>query len=245
MRIVVFTLPKTRKVLICLATILTIIFLVSLLVRAVYTKSTAVTFSGLALTGKTFIIDPGHGGYDPGVWRNDIEEKAVTLEIALVLRDVLQSAGARVVMTRESDRDLLVLPTAGPKKKQDMKNRLIIITNTKPDYVISIHANAISSSRWRGAQVFFQSENEESKTLARTVQQEMTRILANTDRQTKPGNYFILNETDAPAILVETGFISNPQEARLLADPAYQCSVAWAIYLGIIKHVETGGTPSS
>jgi N-acetylmuramoyl-L-alanine amidase len=194
------------------------------------------TVAGLPLAGKTFAIDPGHGGYDPGVIKDNIDEKKVVLEISLALRDYLQSAGARVVMTREIDKDLLVLPTAGPKKRQDMKNRLFIIRQAEPDMLISVHANAISSSRWRGAQVFYCADSDDSRVLAEIMQQELTRVLANTDRQAKTGNYLLLHEMDVPTVIVEVGFISNPEERRLLETRSYQSKVAWSIYLGIMRY---------
>jgi N-acetylmuramoyl-L-alanine amidase len=250
MRITVFALPKTRRKLIfgVIAILLALLIFPVLRASLKYLEATQheepVT-GGLPLMGKTFVIDPGHGGYDPGVWCNDVEEKIVVLGISLALRDYLQSSGARVVMTRESDRDLLVLPTAGPKKKQDMKNRLNIIKDANPDLLISVHANSISSSIWHGAQVFYNPDCDASKMLAELIQQELARVLDNTDRMAKPGNYLILNEVDMPAIIVETGFISNPREAALLTDPEYQSKVAWSIYLGIIRQLDVQVQPSS
>ncbi|MBS4030539.1 MAG: N-acetylmuramoyl-L-alanine amidase [Clostridiales bacterium] len=205
-------------------------------------NSRAVTSTGLPLSGITVVIDPGHGGYDPGVTRDNIEEKNVVLGISYALRDYLQTGGARVVMTRESDRDLLVLPTAGPKKKQDMKHRLFIIHSASPDLVVSIHANAISAPRWRGAQVFYNADCETGKRLAELIQTELANVLKNTDRQAKPGNYLILNEAGVPAVLVESGFLSNPAERELLSDEEYQSQLAWAVYLGITRFLNT---PSS
>ena len=238
MRIALFLTPKVgRRVRILL--ILGLVLVVILFLRFFLVPNRSVAMSGLPLSGKTIVLDPGHGGYDPGVYRNQVEEKIIVLGISVALRDYLQSSGVQVVMTRETDRDLLVVPTAGPKKKQDMKNRLNIIKNAQPDLVISIHANAISASRWRGAQVFYREDHEHSKKLALLVQQELARVLANTDRQATTGDYLILNESEVPAVLVETGFISNPEEARLLGDSQYQSKVAWAIYVAIGKYLAT------
>lgn len=220
--------------------------LLCLAVLAVFCRAavqSVASLKGLPLTGKVVVIDPGHGGYDPGVIRDEIEEKKVVLEIALKLRAYLQGAGARVVMTRETDRDLLVLPTAGPKKQQDMQNRLKVLKEAAPDFVISVHANAISSPRWSGAQVFYKEDCEESKRLASAIQNEMKRVLKNTERVEKPGNYLILNESVAPAVLVETGFLSNRQEALLLVDEEYQVRVAWSVYLGILSYLDAKDNP--
>ncbi len=209
--------------------------------REITTVARPVSRPGLPLSGKTIVIDPGHGGYDPGVVAHGVIEKDVVLAISLKLRGYLQGAGARVVMTRETDRDLLVLPAAGPKKRQDMRNRIIIINAAAPDLVVSVHANAISSTRWRGAQAFYRIDDGEARVLAEIIQEELARVLKNTDRQAKPGNFFVLNESSATGVLVETGFISNPDEARLLNDGRYQDRVAWAIYLGLLRYL--GRTP--
>ncbi|MCR3921159.1 MAG: N-acetylmuramoyl-L-alanine amidase [Firmicutes bacterium] len=206
------------------------------LTRLALPVSSTATLGGLPLAGKTIVLDPGHGGYDPGVMNNNVEEKNIVLEISLHLRDYLQAGGARVVMTRETDKDLLVVPTSGPKKREDMKNRMLLVESTNPELFVSLHANAIGSAQWHGAQVFHKSEHEPSKIVAEIVQQELIRILANTDRVIKPGNYYVLNEANRTAILVECGFISNPSEARLLSDSTYQAKVAWAIYVGILKY---------
>lgn len=236
MRVMVLLSPRAGKKARILLCLIIVTLLAAPLARALLLRTNPTVVPGLPLAGKTFVIDPGHGGYDPGVIRNNVEEKIVALSISLFLRDYLQSAGARVVMTRETDRDLLVIPTAGPKKKQDMKNRLKIIREANPHMLISVHANSISSQRWQGAQVFFKPDCENSKLLAGVIQQELIRFLANTDRVIKPGNYLVLIDVDMPAVLVETGFISNPVEARQLVDPEYQSKVAWAVYLGITRY---------
>ena len=234
MRLIVMLSPIVGKRVRLLFALLVLLALMLPVVR--FGRWSNSTVAGLPLAEKTFVIDPGHGGYDPGVIRNSVEEKNVVLDISLALRDYLQSAGARVVMTREIDKDLLVLPTAGPKKKQDMKNRLFIIRQAEPDMLISVHANAIGSYRWRGAQVFYSADSADSKVLAEMMQQELTRVLANTDRQAKTGDYLLLHEIDVPTVIVEVGFISNPEERRLLETQNYQSKVAWSIYLGIMRY---------
>ena len=191
----------------------------------------------LPLAGRVVALDPGHGGYDPGGEKEEVLEKDVTLEISLWLRDMLVEAGARVVMTREKDQDLLLEPV-GPKKRQDLENRLKLITEAQVDVLISVHANSISSPRWYGAQTFYREECEESRLLARLIQEEITRVLKNTERKASigKGNYFLLENSPVPAAIVEAGFLSNPRERRLLTEPTYQKKMAWCIYLGIIRY---------
>lgn len=190
----------------------------------------------LPLTDCIIGVDPGHGGYDPGAGRGDIFEKDVVLQVGLYLRNFLHQAGAQVVMTRDEDSDLLELPT-GPKKQADMANRLTVLEEAETELVVSIHANYILSPRWRGAQTFYRGDCEKSRHLSRVIQEELIRVLQNTGRQAAAGDFFILNETSATASLIEVGFLSNPEEAVLLKSPDYQKKLAWAIYLGIVRHL--------
>ncbi len=191
----------------------------------------------LPLAGRIIALDPGHGGYDPGGEREGVLEKDVVLEISLWLRDMLTEAGAQVLLTREQDEDLLEMP-AGPKKQQDLDNRLKIIEEGKADLLISIHANSIASPRWYGAQAFYNADCEESRRLAALIQEEIIRVLKNTERKisTGKGNYYLLEKSPVTAAIVEVGFLSNPRERQLLTEPAYQKKMAWSIYLGIIRY---------
>lgn len=190
----------------------------------------------LPLSGLTMGLDPGHGGYDPGSMHGEAIEKDIVLEISLYLRDYLQQGGASVIMTRETDMDLLELPVAGPKKRQDLHNRLAVLESSQVDLLVSVHANSFSTSYWRGAQTFYQDGKENGRRLAVCMQDELARVLRNTDRVAKSGNFFLLRELDVPGAIVEVGFLSNPEEARLLLNPNYQKKIAWAIYTGIIKY---------
>ncbi len=191
----------------------------------------------LPLAGRVIALDPGHGGYDPGSKMEGVLEKDVTLEVSLWLRDMLVEAGARVFLTREKDQDLLVIPT-GPKKKQDLENRLQLITGARVDVLVSVHANSIASPRWYGAQTFYREDCEDSRRLALLVQEELIRTLKNTDRKASvgKGSYFLLENSPIPAAIVEVGFLSNPRERRLLTEPTYQKKMAWCIYLGLIRY---------
>ncbi len=200
-------------------------------------SSKPVIFS-MPLQGKVIAVDPGHGGYDPGIKIGEVLEKEVNLAVSLALRDYLQQGGARVVMTREKDMDLLQ-PTAGPKKKLEMKNRLKVIEECGAHLILSIHSNAISSSYWSGAQTFYQHGDEEGKLLAEYIQAELIRVLQNTDRKINPGDYVLLRESSMPGAVVEVGFLSNPAEARLLVTPEYQRKVAWSIYGGVVRYFES------
>lgn len=187
----------------------------------------------LPLNGLVIAIDPGHGGYDPGSSGNGLLEKDVVLQISLYLREYLQQGGARVVMTREQDKDFLET-AAGPKKRLDLQNRLQVVESGGADLLVSVHANYIASPRWYGSQVFYQEGCSEGRKLAESIQRELARVLENTERQAQSSSYYILRESSMPGVMVEAGFLSNPREAALLGDSAYQRKLAWAVYLGII-----------
>jgi N-acetylmuramoyl-L-alanine amidase len=197
------------------------------------------SWSALPLAGRVIALDAGHGGLDGGaVSASGIVEKEITLAIALLLRDYLQEAGAAVIMTREDDSEH-VNPGVIGRKRQDLTKRVEIVNNSNADLMISIHLNSIGSSRWRGAQTFYQpNRSEDHARLAKLIQAELIRNLENTNRAAKPldRNILLMREVNVPAALVEVGFLSNPEEAALLSSPEYQKKVAAAIYRGILRY---------
>lgn len=192
-------------------------------------------YCGMPLFGKVVAIDPGHGGPDPGATRGTLLEKDIVLDLGFKLRELLGSTGAVTFMTRESDVDLADQSPAltGGRKRRDILRRVELINQWQPDAALSLHVNAINSSRWRGAQVFYPPNDPESERLAETIQSALTRVLKNTNRVAKVGDYRVLNDSQCPVVLVEVGFISNPEEAALLQDENYQQKIVWAIYLGL------------
>lgn len=201
----------------------------------------------LPLSGKTIVIDPGHGGTDGGATsKSGLMEKDINLQIGLDLRDYLQEAGALVIMTRETDKDLADANPPGRRKTQDLLRRVALIEEEKADLFISIHLNSITSSRWSGAQTFYYSKNEEGKRLALAVQDELKQQLGNTTREaTTADTKYILKATTVPGVIVEAGFLSNPQEAALLADRQYQKKVAASVYQGVLRYLSNEVPASS
>ncbi|WP_380166854.1 N-acetylmuramoyl-L-alanine amidase CwlD [Kroppenstedtia sanguinis] len=191
----------------------------------------------MPLSGKVIVLDPGHGGYDGGaVSREGLQEKEVTLKISLLLRDYLQESGALVFMTREVDKDLAGA-SQRRRKATDLMERARIVKTSGADVFISIHLNAIPSPRWSGAQTFYYPTMEANKKLAESIQSELIRNLDNTDRKARySGEVYILKTSPVPAALVEVGFLSNPAEARMLGEGAYQKKVASAIYNGLLRY---------
>lgn len=192
-----------------------------------------------SVVNKVIVVDPGHGGFDPGVvGEKGVMEKDITLAIGKRLAADLRQAGAIVLMTRETDIDLSEPGTVGlvEKKREDLKNRVALANGHKADLLISIHVNSFPSTAPHGAQTFVQPGFPESKKAGQAIQSDLANFLKNTDRLTKEADYYITRNTSIPAVLVETGFISNASESRLLQDPAYQGKVSWAIYAGIARY---------
>lgn len=191
----------------------------------------------MPLSGKVIILDPGHGGKDGGaIAKTGLVEKEVTLAVANYLRDYLQQAGALVLMTREGDYDLADRD-AIIRKKQDLERRAELVNMSETDLMLSIHLNSFPSPKWRGAQTFYNPSRAENKHAAKLIQEELINNLHNTTREAKVDEeIYVLKAIHAPGALVEIGFLSNPEEAYLLGQSAYQIEVANAIYLGVLRY---------
>jgi N-acetylmuramoyl-L-alanine amidase len=195
--------------------------------------------SNLPLSGKIIVLDPGHGGPDPGAVKGDAIEKDISLSVSLKLRDYLQQQGALVILTRETDIDLADKELKGYSKRkvQDLNRRLDMINDSEADLFASIHLNAIPSSKWKGAQTFYSGHYKESERAAKFVQEELRRNLENTTREAKTSNeIFLLKNSKKPGVLIEIGFLSNPTERGLLMQEEYQEQVAASVYQGIMRY---------
>lgn len=202
----------------------------------------------LPLSGRVVVIDPGHGSPDGGAESGEIMEKDIALKVAEDLRNYLQESGALVLMTRENDGDLADKGKRGLslRKTQDLKRRVEFINDAKADCVISLHLNAIPSSQWRGAQTFYHPKSEKNQILAKFIQDSLRKQLENTNRYAKAIEHvYILKKANAPASLVEVGFLSNPSEKALLQTSDYQDKVAASIYQGVMRYFTNEEVPSS
>ena len=217
---------------------MTLIFLFSMLFIA---KETAeyVGSSKVVEGKKCVIIDPGHGGSDPGkVGINGALEKDVNLEIAKIVARFLEANDIQVILTRDKDEGLYE-ENAGFKKVQDLKNRIALIEKHKPAMTVSIHQNSYSQEYVKGAQVFYYTNSEEGKKQAEILQKCFrTYVDSENHRQAKANDsYYMLKKTQYPIVIAECGFLSNYQEADLLTTKEYQEKVAWAIHLGILQYL--------
>lgn len=189
----------------------------------------------------TIVIDPGHGGRDPGkVGVNGALEKDINLDIALKLKEILEQNDINVIMTRTEDIGLYSESDSN-KKRSDLNKRVEIINSSNALLAISIHQNSFSQESVKGAQVFYHGQSEEGKMLATTLQEQMKESLkdGNHRKAKSVNNYYLLKHTKCPLVIVECGYLSNRTEAALLIDKEYQEKMALAIYQGIIKYLNT------
>lgn len=189
-----------------------------------------------ALNGKRILVDPGHGGPDSGaIGPNQTYEKANNLAIALALKDILVQAGATVLLTRDED----VAVVNDYSEVNDLQARVDLANNNNVDLFISIHNDSFTKPEAHGTSTFYDSRNpkgNESLHLANSVQNAFIDIIEAQDRKVKQAPLYVLGNTNMPAILLETAFISNPYEEARLQNPTFQKNVAAAIFHGIYNY---------
>ena len=180
------------------------------------------------------VLDAGHGGEDGGaVSLTGVPESQINLAIVLKLRDVLGLYGVDPILLREEDVSLHDedAETLREKKRSDLKNRVAAIEKAEGGALISIHQNTYPSGRYHGAHVFY-APTEGSQALAEHVQSSIrTALQPGNERAVKqiPSTVYIMNHITCPAILIECGFLTNPEEEALLRDEDYQRRLAAVI----------------
>jgi len=192
---------------------------------------------------RTVIIDPGHGGEDPGAVGDNIQlkEKDINLIIGKRLKELLMEDGFNVIMTREEDGLLYKEGTKGytNKRRQDLLNRKKIMDESEADIVVSIHMNKFPQSQYHGAQTFFPKNSEESKRLAQCIQRFLRDMVDPENKRealVKDTETLILKNIKKPTVIVECGFLSNAEEEQKLSTQEYQEKLAAAIKEGIKKY---------
>jgi N-acetylmuramoyl-L-alanine amidase len=192
---------------------------------------------------KIILIDPGHGGIDGGAKsKSGVIEKDINLQISLKLKDILEKKGYKVYLTRESDQGLEQKgSTIREKKRDDLKRRRDLKIETKCDVFVSIHQNMFPQAKCYGAQVWH-SSNDISKKLADFVQESLKETVKDKNKRiSKPAgdSYLILRDKyEGASILVECGFLSNPEEEQKLKTEEHQNLIVEGISLGIEKYFE-------
>lgn len=177
------------------------------------------------LAGHTIAIDPGHGGIDSGANANRVDEKEITLVIATKLADILKQHGANVVLTRETDVDYYTRGKGG--KRNDLLERVKRINDSGAELFLSIHCNAYRGESLSGAQVFYNPKLEVNKKIAVGLQHVLKQFPPGNRRQEKEDSrILLLKEINIPGVLIEAGYLTNKEEASLLASDTYQQKMA-------------------
>lgn len=205
-------------------------FIAGIKVHAEYQKRTA------PLSGVVVVLDPGHGGKDDGARAEGVKEQEINLQIAQKVKAHLETAGATVQMSRDGAYDL-ASDGAENRKREDMKKRVAMINEEPTDVFISIHLNSYPNTAIQGAQAFYKKEDEASKTFAQLIQDGFNALTQN-EKSIKTGDYYILNNTNRPGVLVECGFISNAEERAKLASDEYQEQIAIVLYESVCNYLD-------
>lgn len=188
----------------------------------------------------TVVLDAGHGGEDGGAVANNIVEKSINLSITNKLYELFKCNGFKVIKTRSADKMLNSEGnTLRERKVSDMKNRLELFDNNTNNVIISIHQNKFTQEQYNGSQVFYSTNNPNSKELAESIRKNIVNLLQpNNSRECKQAtnSIYLLYKTTNPAIIVECGFISNYIEAQKLKDENYQNKIAFAVFSGFLDY---------
>lgn len=200
----------------------------------------ALTASEGSKSAPTVIIDPGHGGADGGaVGVNSVCEKDLNLDVALKLSDILNAAGIRTLLTRNSD-VMLSDEGASSHKNGDLSARRKVAESIDDAIFVSIHMNSFPISKYSGTQVYYSANNGESAVLAKLIQDGVRASLqpSNT-RRTKvaTSSIYLLNKLNCPAVLIECGFISNPEECSRLCNEEYRQELALSIACSVREYI--------
>ena len=189
-----------------------------------------------SLKGKIVVVDPGHGGYDPGTIKGGVCEKHINLQIGQKLKKALENKGVTAILTHDGDYNLAITGLhAKMARRYDLNQRLKISEDSKAALYVSIHANSARNKSIQGAEVFYNPKSEKSKRLAEVIQDQLRSIPGMEKRMAKLNDYYVLKNATVPAVLVEVGYLSNPQEREKLINAEYQTLLSDKISIGIKK----------
>jgi N-acetylmuramoyl-L-alanine amidase len=211
--------------------ILLVLSVMSMLVVSVFWQGSTAVVSNFE-RGHIVMLDPGHGGYDPGAITNQgVYEKSINLQIAQKVKEMLGPSGIEVFLTREEDIDYVPDGVMGKttKKQIDLNYRIDMAREINADVFVSLHVNATASGKESGSETFYHSQSEYGKRLAELIQQELIKIPGMNRRIAKPGDFYIIKNTSMPAVIVEVGYLSSVKEQKKLQQSWYQEQLARAI----------------
>ncbi len=182
------------------------------------------------------VIDPGHGGVDGGTrdaWGR--LEKDINLMLGKAIQRQLTAGGMQVVMTREQDIALAPFTGRPGRHSRDLQERIRRARQHQCLFLVSIHCDWSKDASETGAKVFYHAGAPESKQLALTIQEQLNRNQLR-QRKAAPGKYFVIRQQGVIGVIVEVGFLSNPQEAQSLQEKAFQRQLALTVAQGILMH---------
>ena len=219
-----------------------LILAIAFMSYSVFTASLPTT---APIATNTIVIDAGHGGMDGGaVGTKGTLEKDINLKVATFLKEIAESDGKTVIMTRTDDSSLHTTDSnkIRNQKRSDLENRKKTLNESGAMAFLSIHMNKFEQSKYKGAQVFY-AKNDKSKILGEKVQAKLISGLNDGNTRvakTVPNEVYMLKGTTAPAIVVECGFLSNAEEEALLCQTEYQKKLATYIYEGFKDYIAQG-----
>ncbi|WP_407383262.1 N-acetylmuramoyl-L-alanine amidase [Ruminococcus sp.] len=216
-----------------------------ILMFSAFSNIAAHTSSAAVEDSLTVIVDAGHGGEDGGAQVGDVTEKDINLAVANKLSDILRLCGCRVVEIRDEDISVYddEAETLREKKVSDLKHRVQIVNESENNLLVSIHQNKFNNSTYSGTQVFYSTNNDNSRVLAEAIRQSVVSFLQNDNtRELKPSgsDIYLLDQAKVPAVIVECGFLSNDAERAKLLDDGYQSEMAYAIAMGVLAYMNAG-----
>ena len=187
---------------------------------------------------KTVILDAGHGTPDEGASsKTGVTEATINLSITLKTKEFLEQNGYKVILTRKNNNGIYDsnCTTIREKKNSDLRNRVKIANQSDADIFVSIHLNKIPEEKYWGWQTFYKNKNEEGKKLAESIQNNLNKVIQKENKRVplKLDNIYIIRNIKIPTTIVECGFLSNNEEAKLLETAEYQEKLAEGIYKGI------------
>ncbi len=204
-------------------------------------KNESVPTVSLPVSGKTIVIDAGHGKPDEGAQSNNGTTEAETnLKIAIKLQNLLEQSGSTVILTRSDENAIYDIDarTLKQKKISDIHNRVKIGNESSADIFVSIHLNKIPQQQYDGWQTFYNAKSEDGQKLAVSIQNNLNNAIQKENNRVAKSidSVYIVKHVEIPMTIVECGFLSNPEEEKLLLEDEYQNRLAWGIYNGIINY---------
>lgn len=209
-------------------------FLFLICLMSVAAKKTVI--NNFPLFGKLIILDPGHGGLDPGSVYKDEYEKDYNLKFSQTLKKNLEKYGATVIMTREGDYDLSS-PNTSYRKRSDFDNRIKLIDNSKADLYLSLHMNSLNDNKYFGSQSFYSSVNKNNKILAEILQNNFNRFFNyNKNYKVIDNSKYMYKNISTVGVLIEYGFITNYKDRKNLKNETYRLELSEVISQSVIEY---------